>query len=83
MTYLICKKEGLQQGIHVASGSLILKPHITCVLLWIPAYTMRGLSIHMDFKGDGIILAVASLRVQHFIPIHEVTKTPIILLAKK
>ena len=82
-TYLVGKEEGLQKRIHITGGSLIFKSNKTSVFLRIPADTMRSLGINVHFQCDLIVFAETTFGIQHLIPIHKVTESPVILFAKK
>ena len=62
----------LEETVHVASGALILEPDIAGVLLGVPTDPMRSVGIDLDLEGDGVVLDVALLRVQDFVPGHVV-----------
>jgi len=62
---------------------LVFETYKTSVLLRIPADSVRGLGVDMDFKCDSIILTIATFRIQHLIPIHEMAEAPIVFLAEK
>lgn len=55
--------EGLQQGVHVAGGPLVLKAHIPRLLLAVVPQVISGGDAHIHLYGEGAILQVALLRV--------------------
>ena len=76
----ISLRDHLEQTVHVACGSLVLQPNITCVLLRVPTNSVRSVGINFHFKGDGVIFYVAFVRVQNLSPGHVMREAPVVLL---
>ena len=82
-TNLISEEQSLQEGVHVACRPLILQAYISGVLLRIPADSVGGLGIDVDFQSDAVFLAVAPVDVKNIAPVHEVTEAPVVFFAEE
>ena len=70
----------LKEGVHVASGTLVLEAHVACVLLAVPRDPVWSIGVDLHFKDHTVVLDVAFLGVLHLVPAQIVTEAPIVLL---
>lgn len=72
--------QGLQQGVHVAGGALVLQAHMARLLLGVVEVALKALQPDVNLDDDSVIQNEALRGARQLALGHELVEAPVILL---